>query len=193
MYINASMTAALQTKLTQGVQVALLVIDEEDNAAAGEVSTTPGSAVPASNVTACQQRLLMYMQRMQVPIWSIRFLQYYPAAYDGPDNTRVPLRALYNGTERLLRKPHPNAFRETTLHQDLQALNVTCIVIMGWHTEACVHATVGSRWWDPGMDDGATHLGYTVMTCNQVLHGGAATWSNADPAHYAQLEFYANF
>ncbi|MES9897645.1 MAG: isochorismatase family protein [Sedimenticola sp.] len=194
MYINGSLNAALQGYLGNAVQIALLVIDEENQAAPGETSNTKGQAIANSNITAFQQRLLMYMQRMGCNVRSIRFLQGFPGTNDGPDNTRTALSALYNGNQHLLRKPHPNAFRETTLHYDLQRLGITHLVVMGWHANACVGATVGFPWWLTGTEeDGGTHLGYTVMTCNQVLHGGPANWSNATPQHYANLEFYSQF
>jgi nicotinamidase-related amidase len=195
MFMKESMIAALQGHAVNAAKIALLVIDEDNKAALGETSIIPGHILPISNITAAQQRLLMYMQVMGCHVWSIRFLQGFPGSNEGPDNTRTALSALYNGQQNTLRKPYPNAFRETTLHDDLKKLGIERLVIMGWHANACVEATVGKQWYPTGTyEDGATHHGYKVMTCNQVLHGGPATWADADPAngHYKNLEFYAN-
>ena len=80
---------------------------------------------------------------------------------------------------------------------------------MGFNEEVCVNATVGMPWWPtkniPDMynnrevwrkvGDGAIHLGYKVLTCNQILHGGSgdADWAWDRPQHYANLEFYTEF
>ena len=81
---------------------------------------------------------------------------------------------------------------------------------MGSHINKCIFATIGASWWplSPGssieshhrnyevwddVGDGATHRGYKVMTCNQLLHGGRADWSASTPAHYSNLEFYSQF
>lgn len=196
MRVEGSMTAAIQELINDGIHLALLVIDEDDGAMQpGEVGYGPAHILSAEEISYIQQHVIMFMQRMGCPVWSIRFLEDQPAEVGGDaDNTRIALRALYGEVNRL-RKPHPNAFRETTLRAELQGgVPVTHLVIMGFNANACVHATVGNRFWAVGTaDDGATHLGFTVLTCDDVLHGGRANWPDYPADHYARLRFYSHY
>jgi nicotinamidase-related amidase len=94
----------------------------------------------------------------------------------------------------IVTKHQPNAFQGTGFHSYLQQHHpdVNRLLLMGWHTEACVASTAGT--WDffADLDPGATHLGYTVMSCDDVLHGGPATWAdNSGQACRQRIEFYA--
>ncbi|MCK5871080.1 MAG: isochorismatase family protein [Methyloprofundus sp.] len=185
MYKLGSLFDEVQICITNGVKIALLIIDEDPMAAIGE----------QRNVTPNQQRLLSYMQINNCLICSINFPEYYPERCPNYDSTRPALKLLYNGHEYHLQKPHYNAFRETSLHPDLQELNITHLVIMGFDINYCIRATIGVSDNSIGKNVGlgATQLGYKVMTCDQVLHGGCATWSASTPSHYSNLVFYSHF
>ena len=138
---------------------------------------------------------------MGCPIWSINF--HYgaiPSILNAfTDNTRTRLRAMYNGEVNFIAKPETNAFIKTDLHQQLEDHKISILVIMGFHTEACVKNTIGNEYFQKANAlkygvAGALHLGYTVMTCDQVLHGGnaQASWRKNEAIHYENLKFYTD-
>ena len=143
MYKSGKMFNCLAELIQHGKKVALLIIDEEDDAAPNEISNTPGRIVTwvgkrvHSNVKACQQRILMYMQSKGCPVWSIT----------SGDLIRTPISALYNGQVHHLKKRRFNAFNNTTLHLQLQSHCITHLIIMGWNSNVCVQATVGMVWY----------------------------------------------
>ncbi|MCK5818556.1 MAG: isochorismatase family protein [Psychromonas sp.] len=242
MFKYDSMFATLSRLMTNPKKIALLVIDEDEETTPREISNTPYlfateelNEEKNSNVTACQQRLLMYMQANGCPVWSIntgykiKLLELLDPSCDlyielvsqcKYNVTRTPINALYNGSEHSLIKSKYNAFNQTTLHYELKKRFITHLVVMGVNSNVCVNATVGMEWWplslgspddvphddlddvpddipdDPlwaNVGNGATHLGYIVMTCDQILHGQPANWSNKHPPHYKNLEFYSKF
>ncbi|MCK5819764.1 MAG: isochorismatase family protein [Psychromonas sp.] len=208
MYKIGSLFSALSKLMHDpNKNIALLIIDEENDVATEGNSSSLNDKLKRNDVTTCQQKLLMYMQSMNCRVWSISNLAESAWPKDPYDITRTSLKALYNGQQCAIRKPFYNAFRRTCLHKDLKEHLITHLVVMGWETNCCINSTIGMAWWplsenDRSKDstpywrwvgDGATHLGYKVMTCNQILHGNKATWAYAEPAHFANLEFYSMF
>ncbi|MCK5820200.1 MAG: isochorismatase family protein [Psychromonas sp.] len=192
-------------------KIALLIIDEDDDATDNEISNTPGHLLKNSNITACQQRLLMLMQKMGCHVWSINFTPElaglgFVEIETSEYQTRTALQALYNGRQHAMQKLHYNSFKKTRLQQDLIELGINHLVVMGWDTNACILSTIGvlgnsagegadkklPKYCDEGK--GATHLGYKVLTCNEILHGGPAIkWATRNPSHYENLFFYSKF
>ncbi|MCK5818265.1 MAG: isochorismatase family protein [Psychromonas sp.] len=194
MYIDSSFSEALLQRISCKTKIALLVIDEENAAAPEEKSFKAGHLARISNVTACQQKILIYMQLMNCSIWSISHRMRSPRSNEPFDVTRTALKALYNGRQNSIRKPYFNAFYQTELHDALQCRGITHLVIMGWAANECVRKTVGFGCFSTGSDPcGALHLGYTVMTCDQLLHEGPSNWGNVNPQNYPTLEFYSKF
>lgn len=183
MIVNGALTNALWA-CENNNKVALLVIDESYNAYENEISNTPFLGGGAdSNVTACQQRLIVLIQRLGGHIWSIC---YRPnrIAMDGNfrDPTRLSLRALYNPNHQhhILAKPRASAFKETFLHQELQRLGINTVVIMGYFSYACVMATI---------NDAKKH-NYNVMVTDKILHGGTLSPMYRDPNN--PVKFYTS-
>ncbi|MCK5819317.1 MAG: isochorismatase family protein [Psychromonas sp.] len=182
----------LRTRMCNEVKLALLVIDEQHSVEFCEIPGTEGHAKIQCHVTKYQQDILKYMVVMGDPIWSISMANGTP----GSDSTRPALKNLYNGKEHRLQKIYTNAFRETNLHMELQKLSITHLVVMGWHSNVCVPHTIGfpnepeDIW-----HDSAVRLGYTVMTCAEILHGEPAEWAHKEPPNCdaGQLEFYSHF
>ncbi|MCK5819058.1 MAG: isochorismatase family protein [Psychromonas sp.] len=208
MFIDGKLYEAIQNCIDNGTKIGLMILDEEEKAAPGEISMDPYSPIRNINATTYQQMIIMYMQAMDRPIWVISHRTASPKSGEPYDATRTALKALFNGRQQPLRKRYYNAFQSTTLHLDLKEHNLTHLVVMGWKANMCVSSTVGIpgtsklEWNDTygftlkylkRITDGATYLGYTVMTCDQILHAGPADWSHANPAHFDALEFYSRF
>lgn len=200
MYINGSFYKALQGRLAKQKKIALLVIDEEDLAVEVpfeygfdyEISNTPGHLLAHSNTTANQQRVLMYMQSTNCSVCSVSH-RHGPVLNESYDVTRKALKGLYKGNVYHIRKPRYNAFEQTNLSQILHNLRISYVVVMGWRANFCIPWTIGVAKGQTRM--GAIQLGFTVMTCNEILHEEPARWatwqvSNCDDK---KLEFYSQF
>ena len=182
MYMSGSLFSRLEITLRDKHKIALLVIDEHEDAVFPrkvESGNTISCLLPhSSSITAHQQRLLMYMQRMEIPVWCIR---QHSNMY-GP--LRIQLRGLYNGKEKLLSKYWYNAFKDTNLHSELQNHGITHLVGMGWNSNVCVAATLGvfkprNKFESENQGPGALQLGYKVFSSRNILHGDEpASWSH---------------
>ncbi|MCK5818917.1 MAG: isochorismatase family protein [Psychromonas sp.] len=190
MFIQGRLYELLRTRVCSNVEIALLIIDEEFSAEKCEMPGMGGYVQKDYNVTTFQQKILTYLQIMGCPVWSISMNTGTP----GYDATRPALKDLYNGQQHCMLKGHTNAFRETNLHVELHKLNITHLVVMGWHSNACVSDTIGFSD-DPSYisHDSATSLGYKVMTCDQILHGEPARWAFEYSRYSSNLEFYSHF
>ena len=187
--LNSSMLAAIQSLIEGNVaRIGCLIIDENPSAVGGGEET--GGKLPVHNVlpgtvTARQQQVIAYLLRFGCPLWNITY---------GSPITRTQLKALFNGNQIEIPKQHPNAFKEPELERTLVLNNITHLVVMGWHIDACVRATIGSFMLPPQQDNwGAVQLGFVVHTCTQILHGGEPTfWSfdPVDPHSRGSLNYY---
>lgn len=194
MYMYGSLSNRLDVIIRDGNKMALLVIDEHDDAVLPkkfESGNVIGSLLPkSSSVTAYQQRLLMFMQRMEIPVWCIK----QRSNMYGP--LRVQLRGLYNGTQKIITKTGYNAFKNTTLHSDLQSQGITHLVAMGWNANVCVAATLGvftprNKLEDENHGLGALQLGYKILSTGDILHGnGVISWAY-HPSR--MIEFFERF
>ena len=131
-----------------------------------------------------EQKVLAFAARLGVPVWLVEL---NPAAnHANPPATRqshVGLRVM--GPHTRLTKAGLNGFENTNLHNQLQQAAIRMVVVMGRQTNCCVKETsVGGA--ALGAAPGATGLGYTVMTCMDVITAGQPTWRNR-----AGVEFYA--
>ncbi|MCK5818918.1 MAG: isochorismatase family protein [Psychromonas sp.] len=151
MYIHGSFYSALLSLIAKKTKIGLLIIDEHSDAVIDETSNTPGKIfidvieakdpelTLSSNVTACQQRVLMCMQAMDYPVFSINNEE----DNNIPDPTRTEIKGLYNINHHVMIKSLSNAFAETNLTQMLNNLQVKHLVVMGWDANVCVPATIG--------------------------------------------------
>ncbi|PVZ63923.1 cysteine hydrolase family protein [Pelagibaculum spongiae] len=209
MLLAGSLAGHLSAHLQKNAnKVALLVIDESWRASSWF------SRKGYFNPTRWQQEVLYYVHKADCHIWLINFVQGKPYSTDGPDQTRSELKAMLDMNSskvHLLQKPHSNAFEETNLHEQLQSHGIERLVIMGWHSNSCIHATIGARdlsardipynealydkqplsW--RSNEDGATHYGYKTMTSSYIIHGGDAYWKDDLADHFRNLEFYKQY
>lgn len=76
---------------------------------------------------------------------------------------------------QVINKPAANAFVGTGLYQKLTDKGIKHLVVMGYHVEACVAATIGHLWYESPKSDediGAVNLGFTVHTHLHLIHAG---------------------
>ena len=111
MYKTGSLFEAVQIRIDKGVKIGLLIIDEDLTNVPDEISNTPGHVyqypellmgedpkalkglirkrglvyVPESNVTTCQQRLLMYLQLRNCFVCSISYPLVFSFYREDPD------------------------------------------------------------------------------------------------------------
>src|ERR1700722_549408 len=95
-------------------------------------------------------------------------------------------------------KPNANAFKSDSqeLLMFLRSKKVATLIVVGYHINACVRATIGASAFnlsDARGEEGAVQNGFKVLTCRQVLRGDKEkedpdiTW-NLD---HENLAFYA--
>ncbi|MFX2611664.1 hypothetical protein [Enterobacter mori] len=116
MFMTGSLLDRVSILFRDNCKMALLVIDEHDDAVLPAQSESGISALtksgneigsillPTSTVTACQQRLLMYMQRMDIPVFCIK----QDSDKYGP--LRQQITALYAPPKITIEKSGYNAF-----------------------------------------------------------------------------------
>jgi hypothetical protein len=163
--ITGSLAAAMQAYHGPGHQVAVLIIDEQTN-------------VPMPFL-ADQQQILVAAQNRGLQIWQVELNPHINQP--NPPANRPTNPGLAVPGAHVLTKPHINAFAsnaQPNLHAQLQAAGITMLVVMGYHVNQCVRATsVGGPDRPNGLHrPGATQLGYIVLSCDQILRGGQATW-----------------
>ena len=86
-----------------------------------------------------------------------------------------PLRDGLPAFQTVINKPAANAFVGTGLYRRLTDAGIKHLVVLGYHVEACVAATIGHLWYEPPKtedDIGAVNLGFTVHTHLHLIHAG---------------------
>lgn len=163
---------AIQRVIAQGKIVGVVVVDEQ------------GDLQPAIYPQRFnQQEVLHFATRLGLPVWLVEF---NPAS-DNRSNlrTRTLLRALLPQDTAIITKRKLNAFYEAELDTRLREAHVDTILLMGFATNQCVRLTAAGGSMDRlnigPYTDGAVDLGYTVMTCPQILRAGAASWQHTSP------------
>lgn len=147
-----------------GDVVGVLVVDEQGD--------PPQNPFPE---TENQQKVIKTAISMSLPIWLVEL---NPNPVNPNISTRTKLRALLPGNTPIITKTGWNAFDNTNLHTLLGAAAVDNILLMGFATNMCVRITATGGHTGPNntgvFSVGATGLAYTVMTCQEILRGGAA-------------------
>lgn len=152
---------------------------------------------PINDVTAAQQKLIMYAQGLNLPIFLIQYDLSFPIGiYCYNDSlahhnksTKPSLRVLLPPDTLMINKHSSNAFANTGLTGLLSEAKIQSIVVMGWHANICVRRTIGLE-----IDTvnkyglGAIDYNLTVMSCQDVIQG-EADWTMS---HHSQIKFYSD-
>ncbi len=185
MFINGSLLKEMQKVI---YDAAVLVIDENDNAIDGDIPvyTDPDrwNYGPVIDATAAQQKIIMLAQAYNRPIFLVQngFCNDPGCYFDEDDitryamDTRLALRVLLPTNTRVINKQNPNAFVDTGLAGILEQDRIKNLVVMGYHANVCVRATIGintptKRYYRKG--PGAIQHNLTVLTGHAVLNGHA--------------------
>jgi len=118
-----------------------------------------------------QLRVIATCDRLDIPLVEVSFAQHMPT--DTVKTTKD------NPLHHTFVKGAANAFEDERghLYDFLRGEECNCLVVMGYHANACVVGTVGADRFFPssalsGKYRGAIQLGFTVMTCKQILSSG---------------------
>jgi hypothetical protein len=159
-----SMLQRVQDDIKSGGKIAVIVVDEQASGVYDE--------------TYKQRQVLAFATAHKLPIFLVE-LNPNPSQPTIP--TTVHLRTLVPPGTTRLSKTGFNAFHGTELKALLDKADVDTIVLMGFATNMCVRMTaVGGYTGRNNTGEhtlGATQLGLSVMTCQDILRGGPASWS----------------
>ncbi len=159
--------------------------------------------------TAAQQKVIMLAQAYNCPIFLVQYHLNYtigPFIYDHVNTwylhhagrSRVihpPLRALLPMHTQIINKHTDNAFLKTGLLGLLAQANQGCgvknLVVVGYHANICIPATIGpnfisSEGCETGL--GAIDHKFNVLSCKQVLDGVKTDWSWVNKS--SKIKFY---
>lgn len=121
MFMTGSLLDRIAILFRDNCKIALLVIDEHEHAVSPELTESGNSAgsilPPTSTVTAFQQRLLMFMQRMDVPVFCIK------QDSDIYGKLRPQITGLYDTRQSTIEKSGYNAFGAKTWFLSERARN----------------------------------------------------------------------
>lgn len=95
-----------------------------------------------------------------------------------------PLREGLPTFPEVINKSAANAFVGTGLYKRLTGAGIRHLVVLGYHVEACVAATIGHVWYEPPKtedDIGAVNLGFTVHTHLHLIHAGKHSHKRKKP------------
>lgn len=167
--------AEMEHRHRQGTPVGVLLIDEDerdDGAVYGE--------------TAAQRTVLEHAFRLGLKVFIVEINT--ELKHDPRSHTIGTRQEFVKYAHRILNKREFNAFDadtypnlQTTLDAAGLPAETSSLVVMGFAANQCVRLTaVGGQDRPSGPHkDGATQRGYTVLSCLQVLRGGAPSWTNA--------------
>lgn len=160
---------------------ALLIIDIQND-------YFPGGAAELSEPVAAAEnaaRLLQRFRALKRPVFHVQHLSIRPGATfflpETPGADLHPLVAPQPG-ETVIRKHFPNAFRETTLEEELRRANLQRLLVAGMMTQMCIDTSVRA-----GRD-----LGYEITLAHDACASRAARFGAIEvPAAQVQAAFMA--
>ncbi|MCE9657929.1 MAG: cysteine hydrolase [Burkholderiales bacterium] len=162
---------------------ALVLIDLQNDYFPGGTMELVGAQAAVSRAAA----LLAAFRGRSLPVFHIRHIALRPGAtffLPGTPGAKIhPAVAPAEG-ERVVTKHHPNSFRETTLLQDLRAVDAKSLVVAGMMTHMCVDTTVRAAA-DLGFSCSLAHDG--CATRNLQFGGATVDAANVQLAYLAGL------
>lgn len=153
--LGSRAAAALESRSTMAR--ALLVVDIQKD-------YFPGGAFPLHEPEAAADAAADLVRRFRVSAEPVIHVQHVARTEDAPffvpGTVGVDIHDLVAPAreETVIEKSHPNAFRETSLDDRLQAARIEELVVVGMMTSMCVDATVRA----------AADLGYGVTVAHDA-------------------------
>lgn len=155
-------------------RVGILIIDEQG-------SFADDAWIERQRLIERQQMLINAASRLGCRFW---FVELDPRRDGITSPTILRLRAML-GADRASRvlKTKFNGFDGTTLESELRQAHVTHVVVLGHEANCCVKQTaIGGIYNRCGgtFVQGATGLGFKVLSSDQILSGSEASWKWED-------------
>jgi nicotinamidase-related amidase len=142
------------------MDTAFVIVDIQNDYFPGGKMALEGSAEAAENA----RRLLVVFRERGLPVFHVQHLSTRPGAtffVPGTPGAEIHTSVAPRDGEPVLRKNFPNAFRGTTLHEDLGRAGAKKLVVAGMMTHMCIDTTVRA----------AFDLGYSC----RLAHDACAT------------------
>lgn len=161
-----SLIGGMENATNENYKVGVVLIDEQSSG---------GSKVYPE--TSYQQKIIVHAKEKKYPIWVVELNPKRGEKANLP--THSALRDMLPEGTPVVTKTKLNAFESTDLHDLLQAAKITAFAVMGYNTNCCVRMTVTGTTAsnsDVVTAKGGIALGYLVLSCQEVLRGGEATW-----------------
>lgn len=170
-------------------QKALVIIDIQND-------YFEGGSFPLVNSDAAAlkaKEVLEYFRKENLPVIHIQHISAHPEATFFLPNTKgveIHESVKPKAGEKVTQKYYPNSFRETSLANELKALNVSELVFCGMMTSMCVDATVRAAK-DFGYE--CTVIGDACAAPNLSIKDKTVNGADVSTAFLAALNyFYAN-
>ncbi len=160
---------------------ALILVDIQNEYFPGGKNELPGI------IDAGQQakKVLTFFRQNSLPIFFIQHESNYPGASSFINGTQgieinecvAPLEG-----EQIVIKHFPNSFRETTLQQLINSMNIKHLVVTGMMTSMCIDSTIRA----------AFDLGYQTTLIHDATAAPELSFQDETiPANYVQNSFLA--
>lgn len=149
------------------MDTALVIVDIQNDYFPGGQMTLEGSVEAAENAG----RLLAAFRERGLPVFHVRHLSTRPGAtffVPGTPGADIHPAVAPRAGEPVLQKSFPNAFRGTTLHEDLGRAGAKKLVIAGMMTHMCIDTTVRAAF-DLGY---ACRLAHDACATRALAFGG---------------------
>jgi nicotinamidase-related amidase len=163
------------------MDTALVIVDIQNDYFPGGKMALEGSVEAADNA----RRLLAAFRGRGLPVFHVRHLSTRPGAtffVPGTPGADIHSTVAPNPGEPVLEKNFPNAFRGTTLHDDLARTGTKQLVVAGMMTHMCIDTTVRA----------AFDLGYACRLAHDACATRALAFAGETvPAREVQRSFVA--
>ncbi len=170
MNFQKSLFDGIEYQLTRGAKIGVVVVDEQSDQHYSETSD--------------QRKCIDFAVKSNFPVWLVEL---NPGT--GPTvRTSIYLRGMLPPATSVITKATLNAFHKTGLRDRLNAKGIDTIILMGYASNQCVRITsVGGHLGQNNTGEytmGALQHGFLVMTCQQILRGGPASWATQEGVEF---------
>ena len=168
------------------MKTALLIIDIQNDYFEGGTMTLTGSDTASMNAG----RVLDRFRTNNMPVVHIQHIATKPTAtffLPGTFGAEIHKNVTPLVQEKVIIKHYPNSFRDTGLHEYLQSLDITDLVICGMMTHMCVDATTRAAN-DAGYT--CTMIGDACATKDLELNGQKVKAKDVQLSFLAALDYF---
>ena len=168
------------------METALLIIDIQNEYFAGGANPLVGADKAAANAS----KMIDFFRAKNLPVIFIQHFATNPNAkffVPGTQGAEFEYGVRPRVGEKIIPKHFPNAFRETPLHEYLQAMGIKHLVVCGMMTHMCVDSTVRAAK-DLGYE--CKVIGDACATCDLAHWGKYVNAKDIHNSFLAALAYY---